>query len=202
MYEYGYIQSVQRLDVGNLETFVASFIVENIATCWGFAWLIIMGSEFYDWVYGHCFTITAAHILNSFWRTSDWIEFKVKVMLRPTVSRPVCLGIKHPPGAYDHIFITVRQLRVCWCGGALSDERTDLPFTIAAGPHQRSHSRVRDPRDSQPYFTLSDSRLPFSSPPTTRRATVEVCDPASARDWIQFTNELPFITSTRPENKS
>jgi hypothetical protein len=29
--------------------------------------------------------------------------------------------------------------------GALSDERTDLSFTIAAGPRERSHSRVRVP---------------------------------------------------------
>jgi hypothetical protein len=38
---------------------------------------------------------------------------KVKVILRPTVSRPVYRGVRHPPEAYDQIFITVRQFQVC-----------------------------------------------------------------------------------------
>jgi hypothetical protein len=75
--------------------------------------------------------------------------------------------------------LTVASL-LTW--GILSDERTGLSSTIAAGPRQRSHSRVRVLWDSGPYFTLSDSRLPFSSPPTTHRATVEVFDPASTRE--------------------
>jgi hypothetical protein len=66
--------------------------------------------------------------------------------------------------------------------GALSDERTGLSFINVAGPHQRSHSWVGVPWDSRPYFNVSDSTLPFSSPPSTRRAMVEVLDPASARD--------------------
>jgi hypothetical protein len=52
--------------------------------------------------------------------------------------------------------------------GALSDERTGLPFTIAAGPRQRSHYWVRVPRDSWPSFTVSDSRLPQPGGPGTR----------------------------------
>jgi hypothetical protein len=66
--------------------------------------------------------------------------------------------------------------------GALSDERTGLSFTIAAGPRQRGLSLAGVPWDSWPYFTVSESRLPFSSPPTTCRVTVEVFDPASTRD--------------------
>jgi hypothetical protein len=99
--------------------------------------------------------------------------------------------------------------------GALSDERTGLPFTIAADPRKRSHSSVWVPRDSWPYFTLifetpptRSARcpylyppgtgwpsytpkhwVPFPSPPTILRATVEVFEPASTQGW------LPNITT-------
>jgi hypothetical protein len=63
--------------------------------------------------------------------------------------------------------------------GALSDERIGLSFTIAAGPRQHRQFLVQVSWDLCLYFTVSDSRLPFSSPPATRRATVEVFDPAS-----------------------
>jgi hypothetical protein len=62
---------------------------------------------------------------------------------------------------YYRLTVTVLFLWV-----ALSDERTGLSFVYAAGPCQRGLSRFRVPWDSRPYFTVSDLRLPLSSPPT------------------------------------
>jgi hypothetical protein len=59
-----------------------------------------------------------AHVLASQTPIQNWLGCKWAsewVILRLTISRPVYLEIKHPSGAYDQIFITVRQLRVCWC---------------------------------------------------------------------------------------
>jgi hypothetical protein len=44
------------------------------------------------------------------------LSIKVSLMLRLMGSQSVSLGIKHTYGAYDQTFITVRQLRDCWCG--------------------------------------------------------------------------------------
>jgi hypothetical protein len=51
--------------------------------------------------------------------------------------------------------LTVAGLLV-W--GVLSDKRTGLSFALAAGPRQRSQSRVRVPWDSRPYTRIT---VPF-----------------------------------------
>jgi hypothetical protein len=37
----------------------------------------------------------------------------LSLMLRLTVIRKVCLGIKHPSGDQDQVLIIVKQLRTC-----------------------------------------------------------------------------------------
>jgi hypothetical protein len=102
---------------------------------------------------------------------SESLELILSLMLLPTVSQSWNKALIWGLRPDLHYCQTVAGLMI-W--GALSDEPTGLPFTIASGPRQRSHSWVRVLWDSRPYFTVSDSRLPFSSPPTTRIATVEV----------------------------
>jgi hypothetical protein len=88
--------------------------------------------------------------------------------LRPTVSQSISKSWCRAPDIYYSLIVMVLFF---W--GALSDERTGLSFAYAAGPRQSSLSRVR--------VTVSDLKLPLSSPPTTLRVTVEIFEPASVR---------------------
>jgi hypothetical protein len=110
------------------------------------------------------------------------VKVKVQVTLRLTVSQSVSKSsCRAPSGAHDQIFITLLTVTVLFLWGALSDERRGLSFVYAAGPYQCSLSRVRVPWALWPYFIVSDLRLSFLSPSTTRRVTVEVFDPTSTR---------------------
>jgi hypothetical protein len=142
---------------------------------------------------------------------SGRFEDKIKITLWQTFSRPVCLRLKHSTGAQDQIFITVRQLRVCWCRArALSIFltrrwvcRLQMLLALASAVIRGSESRrimtifcrLRSEalptwRARSPYLYLPGTGWPnyismhcvtFPSPPTTHRATVEVFERASTR---------------------
>jgi hypothetical protein len=55
-----------------------------------------------------------------------YFPVQVQVNLRPMVSRPVCLGVRLPSGAYDQIFCFLFDECGFLDAGTLSDERIDL----------------------------------------------------------------------------
>jgi hypothetical protein len=89
-------------------------------------------------------------------------HYQRQVMLRPTVQSASLSWNKAPTWGIRPDFYYRQTVAGLLMWGDLSDERAGLSFTIAADLRQRSHSRVRVPWDSRPYFSASDQRLPFS----------------------------------------
>jgi hypothetical protein len=98
-------------------------------------------------------------------------EIRVKVeviLLLALCSQSVRLGDKPLRLTTSNFCSQNKPLLLYSLRNNLSNERMGLSFTNAAGPRQRSHSRVRVPRDSWPYFSVSDSRLPQPGGPGLR----------------------------------
>jgi hypothetical protein len=79
-----------------------------------------------------------------------------------------------PSDSRPEFLFSIEHLRSYSLYNILSEERMGLSLTIVSGSRQCIHSRIRVLWDSRPYLNVLDSRLPFLTPPTIRRATMEV----------------------------
>jgi hypothetical protein len=108
-----------------------------------------------------------------------------------SISKSWC---RAPPGAHDQIFIIIWQLRSYFYGApSLTRGQVCLMYmllVLACAVFLGSESLG----SREPYFTVSVLRLPFSSPPTSHRVTVEVFNPASTRvDTVIWHSYSAFI---------
>jgi hypothetical protein len=145
-------------------------------------------------------------------------------MLRQTVNWPSCLGVRHPSGTRYQILITTRQLSD-WCGAPTLTKGQVCSLNCYWPSPAQSFSclsaeglmtifyclrfKIRPTFRARPPYLYPPgtgwlsynprNRVPFSSPPTTRRATVEELKTASttseeyAQIWICCSRYRCFV---------
>jgi hypothetical protein len=99
-----------------------------------------------------------------------------------------------PSGAHDQIFIAVWQLESCFCG-APSLPRGQICLLYMLLALASAVFLGSSPLGLATTFYCLQFRLPFSSPPTTRRVTVKVFNPASTQVKLYCTVKLSQICS-------
>jgi hypothetical protein len=71
----------------------------NYKAC--FLWCL----KLYIFVYNLYFRLIGNSDANCVWNNSAIVVHWVELMLWPTISRPICHGVRHPFGAHDQIFL-------------------------------------------------------------------------------------------------
>jgi hypothetical protein len=102
---------------------LSQFLTPSTWRTWSLC-LYLPGTEWPSYTPGHWFPFSRLlRLVRLRWRYftpppyGNRSKSRVKVILRPTISRPVCLGVKHSTETRDQLFpfslIIFRQLRVC-----------------------------------------------------------------------------------------
>jgi hypothetical protein len=132
----------------------------------------------------------------------------LSLILLPTVSRPVYLGIKHPSANYGKIFITVKKLQICWCG-VLSRKRgwvcrLQFLLVIASAVIFRSESRgthdhilpsqIRD-SPARRFLRLAGIRWRYSTPPPLSLSESESFDTTDGQSASLSWNKALLVYS-------
>jgi hypothetical protein len=140
-----------------------------------------------------CNTTTSGRCSNAILKAFR-VLVEVEVTLRPTISRPVRLGVRRPSGTCDQFYLLLeiffRQLRVCYfvapslTRGLVCNLLYNCFWALPELP-----LLGRSPTELRPYFTVSfetpsiwRARLPYLYPPGT--------------GWLSYTpgHLVPFLS--------